>query len=518
MPRRIAALSLPDIRVEIAREREEECKDGSSLDFLAVIVARAGSAVQVERDVLGNTRIDFVSRQARALGVHAGQTVAAARAKCAAIRVRIVAEGAVRTALARIAEAALAFGPATSFDIAQDVVWIDVSGCSHLHGSEIELARAIRKRVIEMGYACRVAIADGPRIAAAMARFERPMEDSIVASEGKGVAAVRALSIAALGLDEDVTVWLADLGLRTCGDLQKLPRRALAGRLGDRAQDVMEFLDGRDHTPLEVWRPPEVPEERIELDWGARSIEALAFVLKILCDRLAVRIQGRGLAAGRLELVLGLDGALCHPCPHDGGSHRLTLSIVLPSPIARAPDLLSVVRARLETCSLAAPVLAATLRAPELARTPTLTLDWLTPQPKAERALPRLVAELSAELGEDAVGMLELVDTWLPADRTRLVPYGSRSSKTQQSLHSLHSFVTASLEPSRLVCAKQISRGALVGAKHLARVDTVQWWRHAPTSQGCSRHDLFMAWVDGALAWLELREPSQPLHLRGWMD
>jgi len=244
-------------------------------------------------------------------------------------------------------------------------------------------------------------------------------------------------------------------------------------------------------------------------------VEALAFVLKILCDRLAARIRGRGLAAGRLELVLALDRALCNPCTPDGGSHRLTLSIVLPSPIARAPDLLAVVRARLQTCSLAAPVLAATLRAPELARKASHTLDWLAPQPKAEQALPRLVAELSAELGEDTVGLLELVDTWLPADRTRLVPYGSRSSKTT---HSLHSLVTASLEPSRLVCTTQISRAALVGAKHLARVDTVQWWRHAPTSQGCSRHDLFMAWVDGAPAWLELREPSQPLHLRGWMD
>ena len=41
------------------------------------------------------------------------------------------------------------------------------------------------------------------------------------------------------------------------------------------------------------------------------SIEALAFVLKTLCDRLAARLQGRAMAASRLELVLRLDRALC---------------------------------------------------------------------------------------------------------------------------------------------------------------------------------------------------------------
>jgi protein ImuB len=416
-------------------------------------------------------------------------------------------------ALTCVAEAALAFGPATSFDIAQDVVWIDVSGCAHLRGGEIALARAIGERIGALGYACRVAIADGPRIAAAIARFGGLQSiDVVVAPAGEGVVAVRSLPIASLGLGEEVSTWLSELGLHTCGDLQKLPRAALASRLGDRVQDVMEFLDGRDHAPLKVWRPPEVPEERIELDWGAASIEALAFVLNVMCDRLAARLKGRAMGARSLELLLSLDRALCPP----GGSHRLTLPVVLPSPITRASDLLAIVRARLETCVLAAPVRTLTLRAPVLARSSSCTLDWLAPQPKAERALPRLVAELSAEFGEKTVGVLELVDTWLPAERTRLVPYGGPSRKTRAIPN--HSLVTSAIEPSRVICAMQVSRATLALAKHIARVDTVQWWRHAPTSYESSRHDLFMAWVDGALAWLERSDPSHPPRLCGWMD
>src|SRR3974390_1583196 len=117
--RRIACVALPEIRVEIARERESLQERGA----LAIVVARPGGAVKSERDILGNTRLDVVSPEARASGVRPGQTVAAARAKIASLRVRVVAEGAVRAALERVAEAAMAFGPAGGIEVAGDVGW-----------------------------------------------------------------------------------------------------------------------------------------------------------------------------------------------------------------------------------------------------------------------------------------------------------------------------------------------------------------------------------------------------------
>ena len=72
----------------------------------------------------------------------------------------------------------------------------------------------------------------------------------------------------------------------------------------------MQLLSGEDRAPLDAWRPPEVPEERTELEWGASSVEALAFVTRALCDRLAARLEGRAMAAARVGLVLGLDRAL----------------------------------------------------------------------------------------------------------------------------------------------------------------------------------------------------------------
>ena len=154
--RRVACLALSQIRVEIAREREI----GRDVRRRRVAARRRhrapGRCRGNERDVLGNTRLDVVSREARASGVRAGQTVAAARAKCASLRVRVVAESAVRSGLARVAEVALAFGPSTAFDVATDVVWVEIGGCAHLHGGERELAQALEGRVRALGHACRV--------------------------------------------------------------------------------------------------------------------------------------------------------------------------------------------------------------------------------------------------------------------------------------------------------------------------------------------------------------------------
>jgi protein ImuB len=510
--RRVACIALPQLRVEIARGRERLP--------LGVVVSRQGGSVKTERDVLGNTRLDVVSPEARAVGVRAGQTVAAARAKCADLRVRVVGESAVHVALVRVAESMLAFGPVVAFGAEEDVVWVEVGGCAHLHGSEDDLARAMVTRVCAQGHACRVAIAGGPRIAAAVARFAPRGKASaggpFIVPSGKGAAAMSGLPVRALGLDDDVQSWLSDLGLRTCGDLQKLPRRALGTRLGARAHDVFQRLDGEDNTPLDAWRPAETPEERIELEWGAQSIEALAFVTSTLCERLAARLEGRAMAAARVEIVLGLDRALCN-----GALPESVLAVVLPAPIARGKELFAVVRARLERHTLAAPVLMVALRALELVPAPARTRDLLSPEPRAERALPPLVAELAAEFGHERVGTLALVDTWAIDERSRLIRVPlSRSGSMRGAgpllpkppIRKISSLVTSALEPTRVVPPVRVPHGALVDPVLLSRVEDVEWWRRS-----MGRRDVVAAWFSGALAWLEM-DDSAHVQLRGWVD
>jgi protein ImuB len=502
--RRVACVALPQIRIEIARE-EPALVQPSSGAPLAVVVARPGGSVKTARDVLGNTRLDVVSKEARVLGVRAGQTVAAARAKCAALHVCVLAEGAVRAALARVAEVALAFGPSTSFDVVRDVVWLEISGCAHLHGGELALAQALDERVRASGHACRVAISDGPRIASAVARLAQQTNHShapLVVPEGQGADAIRGLSVEALDLADEMVVWLRDLGLSTCGDLQRLPKRSLGMRLGARTKDVMQLLNGEDAAPLEPWRPPEVPEERVELEWGASSVEALGFIVRALCDRLAVRLEGRAMAASRIGLVLTLDRALLA----DGALPVSAFELALPVPVIRTADLFAVVRTRLEHMDLPAPVLAVTLRALELSPAKSRPLDFLAPEPKAARALGPLVAELVADFGASSVGTLALVDTWTPEERTRLAPFaglGGLGAKAAAASSPMPSMASA-VEPSRVVPPRRKSLDSFEDCWLLTRYEAVEWWQ-----RGMHRRDFCAAWDGSSLAWIELRSTGR---------
>ncbi len=420
----------------------------------------------------------------------------------------------VRATLVRVAEVAFGFGPTVAFDVEQRVVWVEIAGCAHLHGGEHRLAIALGTRVKTLGHACHVVVSDGPRLAAAVARFGRKPNatHASVVPMGKGAASLRGLPIEALALGDHVDRWLRGLGLTTCGALQRLPRRALGLRLEERTRDVMQLLAGEDHAPLAAWHPPEVPEERIDLDWGAASVESLAFVLKTLCDRMGARLQGRGCAACRIQILFSLDRALCA-----GKDPSSEIEIVLPAPLGCAADLLAVVRARLERESLVAPVLVATLRIPEVVRAKATPLSLFAPEAKAESVLPRIVAELSAELGDARVGTLALVDTWIPHERTRLAAFGAERRGVR------HPLVTSTLEPSRLVVPRRLPSDWLADVSLLARVEAVQWWQ-----RGVDRHDLLAAWIasfsrgQGALAWVERKQAYSAKEtgnwLCGWID
>lgn len=653
---RIAAISFPELRIEVVRAASSEkadfrCDPGTSSGPrakprakesdpeswddaapnstregvpLAIVIAPPPPApLLTEAKLLGNTRLDVVSREARRLGVHPGHTIAQARARASNLAVRVVRAEDVTGVLARLAEVALAFGATVSFANAGganagganaggtstkksaptsygDVVWVDVTGCAHLHArassgeavdasGETILAARLARVFSGLGHVCSVAIADGPRVAAMLARaatgaraaskndgvraqapadtggrrrgFDDSQDDDpllVVVPPGKNAVALAPLPVSALPIAADDARWLAKIGVRTIEELRALPRAALASRLGARAQEVLALADGEDRAPLSPYVPPEVPEEEATLEYGIEGAVALTFVAKSLTDRLATRLAGRAVAASRIELDLVLDVSVMadlaslrdEESPRAGAaqaeqgyershrSHRIQkIAVDLPSPLSSASDLLAALRPKIERAVLRAPVLAAKLRATSLVHKPQAALSLFEPQPKAERALPRLVAELAADLGENAVGRLELGDAWLPEDRTRFVrldksdksrigappthPLTHRTRTPQVTKLRRHMLSTVP-EPTRLAPHPiPVPREAVKVVRHLARLESIDWWKHLPGESGPGGKrgvDLVHAWVDDAPAWVEIDRATGAARVRGWFD
>ena len=608
---RVCAVSLPELRIEIVREEldPEGAHPEEAKRPLAVVVA---PAPMTEAKLLGNTRLSVVSREARALGVLPNHTIAQARARAGDLAVRVVRPGAVRDVLARLAEVGLAFGATVSFGMEGestdaksakdaknlafgDVVWIDVTGCAHLHAphastslfdGETILASRLAGVIASLGHTCSVAIADGPRVAAMLARAAAesaargalassrrraknvlPGLEPVVVRPGDNARALAPLSVAALPLPAEDVRWLAKIGVRTIEEMRALPRAGLGARLGSRARDVLSLVDGEDRAPLAAYVPPELPEEEAELEYGVEGTQALTFVAKTLTDRLASRLQGRAVAAARVELELHLDAAmLCEPevrdarasgsrrsgdVPSGGGEVRkgkIRVELVeldLPAPLSTAGDLLAALRPKIERLVLGAPVLGAKLRAPVLVHRRAAALSLFEPQPKVERALPRLVAELVSDLGAEAVCSLVLGDSWRPEDRSRLAPFapagagrapalalepaqrsalrpsrlgagGAEVRSTKKKRRMLSSVP----EPSRLLAEpRPIAREGVRITRHLSRVEALEWWRETPgAAHRRSAVDYVQAWTDDGAAFLEIDRTTGATRVRGWFD
>lgn len=561
---RVCAVSLPELRIELVRAsmpvNEQERP-------LAVVVA---DPPLTERDLLGNSRLSVVSREARALGVQPGQTIAQARARASDLAVRVVRPEAVKDVLARIAEVGLAFGATVSYAAGSvDLVWIDITGCAHLHARSTSaeglldgeglLATRLTGAITSLGHVCFVAVADGPRIAAMLSstiaesaanawtkakksprtRGSLPIFEPLVVPTGENASAIAMLPVSALSFvaplaAEDVR-WLAKIGVRSIEELRALPKDGLGTRLGSRAREVISLANGDDRAPLNAYVPPEIPEEDATLEYGIEGTQALTFVAKTLTDRLAARLQGRAVAASRVELDLKLDTAVL--AANDAGEDRIKVGLDLPAPLSSATDLLAALRPKIERLVLAAPVLSAKLRAPVLVHQRAAALSLFEPQPKADRALPRLVGELVSDLGPESVSILTVGDSWTLDGRSKLVPFGSAEAKAASSLalaknpKKRRKMLASVPEPTRILAEpRSISRDDVRILRHLARLEAVEWWklppamsprvRGGPCAEPESRKplDYVQAWTDDGAAFVEIDRATGAMKVRGWFD
>jgi protein ImuB len=199
------------------------------------------------------------------------------------------------------------------------VVLLDLRGLGRVWPSPEELGTALLEAASRRGLSARVALAHS-RVAASL--LARAGPGLTVAPPGAATSLLAPLSVDLLDLSPERRELLQRWGLRTLGDLARLPAGGLAERLGPEGPWLRRQALGEDDTPLVPTLAPESFECTLDLDWPIDGLEPLAFlltrVLEPLCQSLAAR--GRRAAAVRLDLVRV-----------DGARHMRTLRPALPS-------------------------------------------------------------------------------------------------------------------------------------------------------------------------------------------
>jgi len=240
-----------------------------------------------------------VNAEAAALGLHAGQALADARAiypALSTVEAEPEEDARVLDALAAWCER---FTPVVVVD-APDGLFLDITGCGHLFGGDEVLRDEIVTRLKAQGFAARAAIADTPGAAWALARY---------GSSSRGEAKLLALPIEALRLDEDAAALLRRLGLKTISQLIAAPRAAFTARAGQKAMLRLDQALGRAPEALSPRRPPPPVSALRRFLEPLFSVENILIAAQDLCADVVAMLERRGGGARACALHLyGLDG------------------------------------------------------------------------------------------------------------------------------------------------------------------------------------------------------------------
>lgn len=434
LERRVLAIHLPEFLCELALRFHgfslEESREPPPP--VAVFLAQRAD------DVCPQQRLAAVCRRAFCAGVRPGQTSAEANAVLAGVRVEVVEYRQVHERLLAIAEAVARYGMTPSWNawLNVDALWLDISGVGHLHGGERQLCEELAEQVRTLGHRVRLAVAGGPRIAQAVARFGHGPLHLVDSSVEAGAQALSDLPLAALPLDPEHVFWLGRLGIFQVGQLMQLPRPALSARLGRAALEVLQLVQGIDPVPLVAGEFPRSMHEECTWEDPAEGISPLLFALHGITARLCARLEGRGEACARIECEILHDPSLAK---HLRVSSTTIFDFDLANPLHHQNDLERVIRTRLQACELLAPSVGLRIHLRQLTHQPRHQLDLgrttSTSQASGPWAqeFPVLIAELQADIGSERVGTLDVSEGHVPEDCSVFRPLSGAPSVAKAS-------------------------------------------------------------------------------------
>jgi protein ImuB len=263
-------------------------------------------------DIAGRHLLAAVNPAAAAAGLAPGMPLADALSFQPGLATTAAQPVADAAALRRLAEWCGRYSPWTAPDGAEGIK-IEITGCAHLWGGEERLATDLAERLGRLGIAGRIAIADTPGAAWALARFAPQGEETIILPVGETRAGLAPLPIEALRLDPVTAQGLRRVGLQRAGDLCVMPRDALARRFGDKVMMRLDQVLGDLPEPVSPLSEPPVRRVRLSFAEPIADPAGLGRAAERLAADLVLRLAREETGARRLDLAFHrVDGRVEH--------------------------------------------------------------------------------------------------------------------------------------------------------------------------------------------------------------
>ncbi len=274
----------------------------------------AGKALVIGGSPDSRNLVMSSSYEARAYGVRPGMSLREAARRCPQAIFRDGDAQAANRLRERTTRLLMEFTPLVEVASIDDF-FLDLSGCARLFGDAFATAEEIRRRVkAEVGLPLTVGIGTSRTLARLAGKLAKPGGVAEVLP-GHELAFLAPLPLEHLpGVGHATGALLERFGLRTVGELRRVPREVLFATLGSAGLVLFERAHGRDDEPVEpTYRPlgpngalvPRTPRsiQRVstfEPEEGAR--EQIEAMLAYVVERAAHHLRSLGLVAGSLEV------------------------------------------------------------------------------------------------------------------------------------------------------------------------------------------------------------------------
>lgn len=389
---RIACLDLPALPLQLA--------------WRAMPAWRALPVVVIERDK-PHAEVLWACEKARAKGVLPGHRFRHALSLCEGLRARVVPEAQIAEACGELRGVLATLSPSVEAD-GTGTFWLDGTGLARLYDDRVaRWGAAIARAVDALGYRGAVVLGFSRFATYAIARVSRGVVT--LTNDAEERARATAVPLARIDIEPRVRDELARLAITRVGEFARLPGGGILERFGPRAHRLYQLAARERWDPVAAAAPPETPDERVLLDEEDDNVDRLLFVCRPPVTRLVARLAARHHAIVGMHVELTLK--------HGVGKVSLRVDCIKPaSATLDAALLLRLLHLRLSGVPPEAPVNAVRVWADEVpANHEQIALFSKQTRPRRDlSACEQALAQLRAELGNEAVVCAELLDSHIP--------------------------------------------------------------------------------------------------------
>jgi len=323
---------------------------------------------------------------AKDAGIRVGMPVGAALGLAGSLQLFERDQRAERAALKRLASWCYQYSSQVCIEPQRNSLLLETAASRRLHGPAQTLAGRIRAELEQLGYRTAAGIAPTPEAAHLAARHGLHIR-----APGDIRAGIGALGIDSLYLKNAEIEALQKMGFRSIAEVLRLPRKALARRMGMAVSDYLDRLLGQRPDPRRYFHPAEGFSAGIDLP-ETENTQGLVFPLNRLVRELCgvLRAHDRGIQVLQLRLQL------------DEGAETLRLALQQAS--RSEAHLMLLLRERLERLQLPGPVRHIRLQAPHFLPCEVVQASLMKDSGDApEDAGNHVIERLQARLGSDSV-------------------------------------------------------------------------------------------------------------------